>query len=270
MIKYSLYQTFIYSTVYVSFRTASELFARIRARFRANIDLCFPNDRSKAVPLLQFVVCVSVVSYVTFVLSLFVPHLSFIWCFERAVLRERGISGYLQLYSFGLFGHFLILRSPFSVASERLCFMAVAFPCCIMLHHVIYEQHWPRLACSSLNLIWVFIILWCSRMVLKQILYWNRLRIIKLLLGLFDRCLFVFISPFFFFFFFFFFITKTRLFKKIENFTTKNWKFSDEKNSDIFFIFLLKHRLWVLVRTASEYPQSMILSRSKKNNVYPL
>ena len=31
------------------------------------------------------------------------------------------------------------------------------------------------------------------------------------------------------------FITKTRLFKYIENFTTKNWKFSD-KNSDIFHI----------------------------------
>ena len=34
-------------------------------------------------------------------------------------------------------------------------------------------------------------------------------------------------------------ITKTGLFKYIENFTTKNWKFSD-KYSDIFFIFLLK------------------------------
>ena len=33
-------------------------------------------------------------------------------------------------------------------------------------------------------------------------------------------------------------ITKTRLFKYIENFTTKSWNFSD-KNSDIF-IFLLK------------------------------
>ena len=33
-------------------------------------------------------------------------------------------------------------------------------------------------------------------------------------------------------------ITKTRLFKYIENFTIKSWKFSD-KNSDIF-IFLLK------------------------------
>ena len=30
-------------------------------------------------------------------------------------------------------------------------------------------------------------------------------------------------------------ITKTRLFKYIENFTTKNWKFSD-KNSDSFQI----------------------------------
>ena len=34
-------------------------------------------------------------------------------------------------------------------------------------------------------------------------------------------------------------ITQTRLFKYTENFTTKNWKFLD-KNSDIFFIFLLK------------------------------
>ena len=45
-------------------------------------------------------------------------------------------------------------------------------------------------------------------------------------------------------------ITKTCLFKYIENFTTKNWKFSD-KNSDIFSYFSSKHRLWVLVRTAS-------------------
>ena len=34
-------------------------------------------------------------------------------------------------------------------------------------------------------------------------------------------------------------IMKTGLFKYTENFTTKNWKFSD-KNSDIFFIFLFK------------------------------
>ena len=35
------------------------------------------------------------------------------------------------------------------------------------------------------------------------------------------------------------FITKTCLFIYTENFTTKNWKFSD-KNSDIFLKFLLK------------------------------
>ena len=42
----------------------------------------------------------------------------------------------------------------------------------------------------------------------------------------------------------------TKTFKCIENFTTKKEKFSDE-NILTFFILLLKHRLWVLVRTAS-------------------
>ena len=37
-------------------------------------------------------------------------------------------------------------------------------------------------------------------------------------------------------------ITKTRLFKYIENFTTKNWKFLD-KNSDIFSDFCSKQIL---------------------------
>ena len=41
---------------------------------------------------------------------------------------------------------------------------------------------------------------------------------------------------------------KTRLSKYIENFTSKNWKFLGGSN---------------------EYPQSMFLSRNKKNNVYP-
>ena len=43
-------------------------------------------------------------------------------------------------------------------------------------------------------------------------------------------------------------ITKTRLFKYIENFTNKNCKFSGGSN---------------------KYPQSMFLSRNKKNYVYP-
>ena len=42
-------------------------------------------------------------------------------------------------------------------------------------------------------------------------------------------------------------IKKTRLFKYIDNFTSKNWKFSDK----FFLYFCSKHRLWVLVRTAS-------------------
>ena len=42
-------------------------------------DRSFSNDRSNAVPLLQFLfVRASVVSFVTFVLTLFVPHLSFV------------------------------------------------------------------------------------------------------------------------------------------------------------------------------------------------
>ena len=55
-------------------------------------------------------------------------------------------------------------------------------------------------------------------------------------------------------------ITKTRLFKYIEDFITRNWKFL-YKNSDIFHISAQKHRLWVLVRTAS--------SRDTNNKVYP-
>ena len=52
---------------------------------------------------------------------------------------------------------------------------------------------------------------------------------------------------------------------KTENFQIKNWYFS---------YFCSKHRLCVLVRTASgggfnEYPHSMFSSRNKKNNVYP-
>ena len=37
-------------------------------------------------------------------------------------------------------------------------------------------------------------------------------------------------------------ITKTRLFKYIENFTTKKGKFSDKNNSDIFILLLKTNR----------------------------
>ena len=45
-------------------------------------------------------------------------------------------------------------------------------------------------------------------------------------------------------------ITKTCLFKYIENFISKNWKFSGKKLRYLSY-FCTKHRLWVLVRTAS-------------------
>ena len=65
------------------------------------------------------------------------------------------------------------------------------------------------------------------------------------------------------------YITKTRLFKYTEFFTTKKWKFSDKKNSDIFLISAQNkdcgYSLEPLRRGGSnEYLQSMFLSRNKK------
>ena len=68
-------------------------------------------------------------------------------------------------------------------------------------------------------------------------------------------------------------ITKTRLCKYVENFTLKNWNNSD-KTSDIFHISAKNIDCRYSLeppRTggSNEYPQSMFLSRNKKNNVYP-
>ena len=69
-------------------------------------------------------------------------------------------------------------------------------------------------------------------------------------------------------------ITKTSLFKYNENFDSKNCTFSNKK-CWYFFIFLLKnidsgYSLEPPQRGGSnEFPQSMFLSRNKKNNVYP-
>ena len=52
-------------------------------------------------------------------------------------------------------------------------------------------------------------------------------------------------------------ITKTHLFKYID------------KNLWYFSYFCSKHRLWIIVRTASVSPQSVFSSKNKKNNVYP-
>ena len=69
-------------------------------------------------------------------------------------------------------------------------------------------------------------------------------------------------------------ITKTRLFKYIENFTSKQLKIFQIKISDIFHISAQNidcgYSLEPPRRGGSkEYPQSMSLSRNKKNNDYP-
>ena len=69
-------------------------------------------------------------------------------------------------------------------------------------------------------------------------------------------------------------ITKTRLFKYTENFTTKKWIFSDKKNSDIFQVSAQNIDCWYSLEPphrggSNEYPQSVVLSRNKKNNAYP-
>ena len=70
------------------------------------------------------------------------------------------------------------------------------------------------------------------------------------------------------------YITKTCLFKYIEKFTSKNCKFSDKKNSDIFLISAQNIDCGYSLEPphrggSNEYPQSMFLSRNKKNNIYP-
>ena len=66
-------------------------------------------------------------------------------------------------------------------------------------------------------------------------------------------------------------ITKTRLFKCIENFTTKNWQFFQIKNSDIFHISAQNIDCGYSLEPPrrGEYPQSMFFSKNNKNNVYP-
>ena len=69
-------------------------------------------------------------------------------------------------------------------------------------------------------------------------------------------------------------ITKTRLFKYTENFTTKKWTFSDKKKFDIFLISAKNIDCGYSLEPpqrggTNEYPESMFLSRKKKINVYP-
>ena len=72
--------------------------------------------------------------------------------------------------------------------------------------------------------------------------------------------------------------SKTRLFKYIENFTSKNWKFPEKKKknsqTDIFHISAQNIDCGYSLEPprrggSNEYPQSMFLSKNKKSNVYP-
>ena len=64
-------------------------------------------------------------------------------------------------------------------------------------------------------------------------------------------------------------ITKTRLFKYIENFISKNWKFSDKKNSDIFHISAQNIDCGYSLEPprrggSNEYPQPMFWAEIRK------
>ena len=58
-------------------------------------------------------------------------------------------------------------------------------------------------------------------------------------------------------------IKKTRLFKYIDNFTSKNWRFS-EKNSEIFHISAQN------IDCSNEYPQSMFWAEIRKKMHTPV
>ena len=69
-------------------------------------------------------------------------------------------------------------------------------------------------------------------------------------------------------------ITKTRLFKYIENFTSKSKNFQI-KHSEYFYLSAQNIDYGYSIEPprqeggSNEYPQSMFLSRNKTNNVYP-
>ena len=69
-------------------------------------------------------------------------------------------------------------------------------------------------------------------------------------------------------------ITITRLFKYIEKILQPEKEKFQIKNSDIFLISVQNIDCWYSLEPprrgdSNEYPQSMFLSRNKKNNVYP-
>ena len=69
--------------------------------------------------------------------------------------------------------------------------------------------------------------------------------------------------------------TKTRLFKYIENFTSKNWKFSDKKIWNFFHISVqnIDCGYWLEPPhrgSSNEYPQSMFWAEIRKLTYTPV
>ena len=71
--------------------------------------LMLPTPSRLCFSSVAIILCASVVSYVAFVLTLFVPHCSF-FCFKKAVLRECGIFWVQQFHlPPGMFVYSLLL-----------------------------------------------------------------------------------------------------------------------------------------------------------------
>ena len=80
----------------------------------------------------------SMISYVTFILSLFVPHLSFLWCLEKGILRDFDIS-WVSLRILILFNQSDgLLFSIFYFVLFYICFIFLE-DFAFRLHYVIIE-----------------------------------------------------------------------------------------------------------------------------------
>ena len=111
-------QTVYYILYYFSEKVRLETSYKLSAKHAIHMNCqthtrgIFPIDRSNAFPLLQFFVCVSLISYMALVVSLFVPHLSFLWGFGSSIGWHSGESPECH--------HILLSEGP--------CFVIVAFP----------------------------------------------------------------------------------------------------------------------------------------------
>ena len=121
--------------------------------------------------MLQFFLCVSIVSYEAFVLSLlFVPHCPFFWCRQKAMLRDFGIS---YVFSHILFGtSFKLTWAEGSrgaiVITHRPSSSSVR-PTIISLNNI-YSLTKPILIKFHRNDSWVVLIQNCSKILNSYIL----------------------------------------------------------------------------------------------------